>query len=234
MGRIWAIPDIHGMKHLLDKLMLDLQKNHNLDLTKDKLIFLGDMIDRGPDSYSVIAYIKDLTETYPNNVIALAGNHDLMPVMYYARGKRRDDADLWFSNGGIQTIESYQYIGLSDMSYDHILWLSKLPLRHEEPGYFFSHAPAPRDSYRLVINRGMDFTPDELVWTYHPDEWGVARDHGNGVIGVSGHMHQLSKGIMAPRFYSHHYYLDSGCGCSKKAPLVAVNIQTKEVVYAWP
>jgi hypothetical protein len=50
------------------------------------------------------------------------------------------------------------------MSHDHILWLSKLPLRHEEPGYFFSHAPAPRDSYRLVINRGMDFTPDELVW----------------------------------------------------------------------
>lgn len=212
-----------------------MKKNHSLDLTKDKIVFCGDMIDRGPDSYSVIAEIKYLTETHPNNVIALGGNHEWMAIMYYARGKNRDDADLWFGNGGTQTEESYQYAGHNQMTNDHIVWLSKLPLKHEEPGFFFSHAPAPRESYRNILNKGTaEFTPDELTWTYHPDEWGVARDHGNGVIGVCGHIHALRKGIMAPRFYDHYIYADAGCGCSPKAPLCAIDVRTREVIYAWP
>jgi hypothetical protein len=79
-----------------------------------------------------------------------------------------------------------------------------------------------------------DFSPDELTWTYHDDEWGVARDFGNGIVGVCGHIHRLRKGIMAPRFYDHYIYADSGCGCSPNAPLVAVEVNTREVIYAWP
>jgi hypothetical protein len=235
MNRLFAIADIHGRLDLLKKLWNDLLTNHALDLTSDKVIFTGDYVDRGPESYGVVAFLKDLQETHPNNVICLAGNHEWIAIMYYARGKNASDTDLWFRNGGIQTIESYQYMGYSDMINDHVVWLSKLPLKHEERNYFISHAPAPAEWARNILDRGQpEFSPDELMWTYHSDEKGVARNHGNGIIGVSGHIHQLRKGIMAPRFYDHHYYLDSGCGCSPKAPLCAVNLDTKEVIYAWP
>ena len=234
MGRLYCVPDIHGRLDLLNQLLDTLTTVHSLDLTQDKLIFLGDMIDRGPDSCGVICRIKALQEDHPDNVVALAGNHDLMPVMYYGRNKQQHDADLWFFNGGIQTLEYYKYLGLSEMSYDHLVCLSKLPLKHTEPGFFFSHAPAPRESYRNIMSKGLDFTPDELTWTYHPDEFGIARDHGDGIVGVCGHIHQLKKGIMAPRFYDHYIFGDSGAGCSPKAPLCAIEVKTREVIYAWP
>lgn len=232
MSKLYAVPDIHGRMDLLDKLWNQLMLS-GLDLTVDKVIFLGDMIDRGPDSYSVLQFIYNLTQMYPHNVVALAGNHEWMMIQYYTRGSS-DDKELWEMNGGLDTIDSF-HRALFNSCPDHLLrWLAFAPLKHVEPGFFFSHAPAPRESYRNIIHRGLELTPDELIWTYHPDEKGLARDHGSGVIGVSGHMHQLNKGIMSPRFYDHHYYLDSGCGCSKKAPLVAVNLHTKEVIYAWP
>jgi hypothetical protein len=142
---------------------------------------------------------------------------------------------MFENNGGLNTLESYRLAGFSKMCYDHIEWLSRLPFYHKEPGFFFSHAPAPRESYRNVVNKGLpDYTMDELIWTYNADEFGVATDHGNGVVGVCGHVHALRKGLKEPRFYDHYIYADAGCGCSPKAPLCAINVQTREVIYAWP
>lgn len=155
--------------------------------------------------------------------------------MYYARGTE-EDRWLHDNNGGPETKESYHRAGYAmGMHGDHLKWLSQLPLKHEEPGFFFSHAPVPRESHRNILYKGQaEFSPEELTWTYHPDEKGVARDHGNGVVGVCGHIHQLRKGIKAPRFYDHYIYGDSGCGCSPKAPLCAINVVTRDVIYAWP
>ena len=235
MGRLFSIADIHGEMGLLIKLWDKLQTDQNLDLTKDKVVFTGDYVDRGPDSHGVIAFLKNLVETYPGHVICLAGNHEWINIMYYVR-KLPDDIWLHDNNGGKQTFESYVNAGYPyGMTPEHIKWLSQLPMKHEEPGFFFSHAPVPRDSYRNVMQKGLpDFSPEELMWTYHPDEKGVARDHGNGVVGVCGHIHQLRKGIFAPRFYDHYIYGDSGAGCSKKAPLCAINVVTRDVIYAWP
>lgn len=234
MSRLYGIADIHGRLDLLEKLINDMKATGKLDLAVDKIVFTGDYIDRGPDSAGVISYLRRLEAAHPDNIKCLSGNHEWMAIMYYARGKQPGDADLWFRNGGVETVDSYKLIGLNDMAGDDILWLSKLDLKHEEPGFFFSHAPAPRESYRNILSKGQDFTPDELTWTYHPDEFGVARDHGNGVIGFCGHIHALRKGILAPRFYDHYIYGDAGCGCSPKAPLCAVEVKTKEVIYAWP
>lgn len=234
MGRLFSIADIHGRLDLLKKLWETLLTVHNLDLTKDKVVFTGDYVDRGPDSAGVIVFLKNLQETHPDNVICLAGNHEWINIMYFVR---KTDEDIWLfeNNGGPATLESYRHMGFSSMPHDHIKWLSDLPLKHEEPGFFFSHAPAPRESYRNVLYKGTDeFAPDELIWTYHPDEFGIARDHGNGVVGVCGHVHALRKGIFAPRFYDHYIYGDSGCGCSPKAPLCAIDVKTRDVVYAWP
>ena len=232
--RLFAIADIHGRLDLLTKLWTELTAVRNLDLSVDKVVFMGDYVDRGPDSYGVMDFIHKLTLAHPDNVIALAGNHEWMMIQYYSRGTP-DDKELWEWNGGLQTIDSFHHAGFNSCPSHLLKWLAFAPLFHKEPGFFFSHAPAPRDSYRNIMYRGLpDFAPDELIWTYNRDEWGVARDHGNGVIGVCGHVHALSKGIYAPRFYDHYIYADSGCGCSPRAPLCAIEVKTREVIYAWP
>ena len=234
MSRLYVIADIHGRKDLMDNLLNDLIKSGKLDLNVDKLIFTGDYIDRGPDSASVIFKLMELEKDYPGRVICLSGNHEWMAILYYARGKQQDDANLWLGNGGKETIESYEFLGHTDMIADHVKWLSQLPLKHEEPGFFFSHAPAPAEWARSYVSKGLEYTPDELIWTYHPDERRLATVHPNGVIGVCGHIHQLKKGILAPRFYDHYIYADAGAGCSEKAPLCAIEVNTREVIYAWP
>ena len=232
-SRIFAVGDIHGHKKLLDNILDQLFFDEHLDLSVDKLIFMGDMVDRGPNSYGVICKVKELVETYPDNVIALAGNHEWMNIMRYARGTP-DDIELCENNGGIDTLMSYQVAGFSSITQEHLKWMSNLPFRHEEPGFFFSHAPAPRDSYRNIMNRGLDFTADELTWSYHPDERGLARDHGNGIVGVCGHLHAVRKGILKPRLYDHYIFTDAGCGCHLKAPLCAVEVKSRKILYAYP
>lgn len=233
MSKLFCIADIHGRYDLLKQLWDDLVLNHALDLTSDKVVFTGDYVDRGPDSYSVIAFLKDLQEKHPDNVICLAGNHEYINIMNYAR-KSPDDVWLHDNNGGPATLRSYQAVGHNGMTQEHLQWLVHLPLSHTEPGFHFSHAPVPRESYRNILLRGTDITPDEYMWTYHPDEPGVAKDFGTGVVQVVGHVHALRKGILAPRFYSHVIYADAGCGCSPKAPLCAIEVNTRAVIYAWP
>jgi Calcineurin-like phosphoesterase len=238
MGRLWAIPDIHGEFDLLEQLWKKLIDEEALDLSVDKVVFLGDMIDRGPKSKQVIEFVRNLTLLQPQNVIALAGNHEWLAIDAHIKSDY-SNKHLWYINGGDNTLISYrdpQDPGrpVLSMPDEDIKWLAFLPLQHQEPGFFFSHAPVPRESFRNILYRGTtEFQPEELIWTYSPDERGIARDHGDGIIGVSGHIHQLRKGVMSPRFYDNHYYLDAGCGCSSKAPLVAVEVKTKKVVYVF-
>ena len=244
-NRIFAVPDIHGRLDLLDLLLLELTTNHSLDLTVDKIVFLGDMIDRGADSKGVIDRIKDLVDKHPDNVIALAGNHEWLCIDAHTQHSF-DAKHIWWQNGGHSTLKSFELSNqfpsdqdefpkpVANIPDDYIKWMASLPLSYEDNGFFFSHAPAPKEEYRSYRNQGQDFTRHELTWTYDVDEESIARDHGSGVIAYCGHIHRLWDNVMAPRFYEHYVFCDSGCGCSPKAPLVAVECGTQNVVYAWP
>lgn len=261
-GRIFAIGDIHGRYDLLMQLLEALTFGPaELDFKKDKLIFLGDMIDRGTESRSVIREIQSLIAQCPGQVIALAGNHDDMLVKLACemelkgRFKHRfdkrnmDNLSWWLINGGGETLDSYAcrelaespsygrvtfYYEVNDEIKEAAKWIASLPTFHEEPGFFFSHAPVPRENRRGYAEKGKAFTRHELTWTYDKDEFGVSRNHGNGVTGVCGHIHKLADGIMAPRFYDHYIFADAGCGCSSSAPLVAIEVKSRQVYYSWP
>jgi hypothetical protein len=232
--RLFSIGDIHGRLDLLTKLMDTLKSTQMLDLTQDKLIFTGDYIDRGPNSKGVLDYLKALQEAHPSNVVLLAGNHEWLAIDGCMRGY--DNFHLWMYNGGDKTLESFS--PHKKMPDDYIKWLASLPLFHEEPGYFFSHAPVPRENRRSMIDFGRPFTKHELTWTYHPNEHGVARnfktDDNKDVVGVCGHIHRLRDGNFGPRIYKHYIFGDSGAGCHKDAPLCAIELETRTVTYAWP
>ena len=97
---IYAIGDIHGC---LDRLirLLDLV---NPDLDRHLLVFVGDYVDRGPDSAGVVDYIIDLKKKYnPENIICLMGNHERM-FLNFLQGH---EEMFFLLNGGRETLISY-------------------------------------------------------------------------------------------------------------------------------
>jgi serine/threonine protein phosphatase 1 len=72
VGRTFAIGDIHGDLTALQTLFERLP-----ELTADDtLVFLGDYIDRGPESAGVVKFVRELEDKGPAKVIALRGNHE--------------------------------------------------------------------------------------------------------------------------------------------------------------
>jgi serine/threonine protein phosphatase 1 len=107
------IGDVHGhydaLKALLDKIALN---------REDELYFLGDLIDRGPQSADVVDFV------YQNNYPCLLGNHEQM--LLDAVGYGAISSQLlqgWLYSGGYSTLVSYNH----NIPQEHIDWMKALP-----------------------------------------------------------------------------------------------------------
>ncbi|WP_041081442.1 metallophosphoesterase family protein [Thermotoga profunda] len=125
---IYAIGDIHGCVESLNNLMDRLPLR-----TGDKLIFLGDYVDRGPDSKAVVDRLMILSQTY--DCVFLRGNHEWMMLNYLLDGK---DFELWMMNGAGATIRSYKDV--RKIPLEHLEFFKNTVYYHIEDGYFFVHA----------------------------------------------------------------------------------------------
>ncbi|WP_264672947.1 metallophosphoesterase [Heliophilum fasciatum] len=73
------------------------------DLRKDRLIMLGDYIDRGPQSYLTVRKLCELQQSFgKDHVVLLRGNHEQMAVDFFEQGCQ----DFLF-NGGRATIKDF-------------------------------------------------------------------------------------------------------------------------------
>jgi serine/threonine protein phosphatase 1 len=106
--RTLVIGDIHGCSTALDALLEVVKPQAD-----DRLIALGDYVDRGPDSCGVLERMILLFEA--GRLIALRGNHDQMMVQARDHHERR----MWLACGGRQTLESYGHWP-GDEEYDRV------------------------------------------------------------------------------------------------------------------
>ncbi|HEX4160818.1 MAG TPA: metallophosphoesterase family protein [Rhizomicrobium sp.] len=179
---IYAVGDIHGCH---DKLRAAVAKiRAHAGANPYRVIFLGDYVDRGPDSRGVVDLVKDLvTDTSTQGVWrALKGNHEQMMIA----AERGEDLALWFGNGGAETLASYAGYG-SEMR-QHAAWLDSLPAIIETENHIFVHAGlSPRHS--------LAGQPEEvLLWTRG---WQKRdRDFGKHVV----YGHQAAEGLELRRF----------------------------------
>jgi serine/threonine protein phosphatase 1 len=96
----YVIGDIHGCFAEVACLM------ENLPLAQsDRIVFLGDYVDRGPDSKGVISYLLNLSQQVSNEIIFLKGNHEDMFLAYL--GLPGHYGDMFLYNGGGATLASY-------------------------------------------------------------------------------------------------------------------------------
>lgn len=166
---LYVIPDVHGaldpLKKICDRI-LPLRKS---DGGKDRLIFLGDYIDRHVDSHKVIDFLIELEKKYSSQVVFLMGNHELMllQALNIMPGKNMTLQGMshmykmWMENGGRETIYGYkERKGLSMDGWQDDLPRSKIidliPKEHIE---FFTNL---RKSYEwedyIFVHGGCDPT----------------------------------------------------------------------------
>jgi serine/threonine protein phosphatase 1 len=134
------------MYEKLIKLMDKIRFNPDEDL----LIFLGDYIDRGPDPGRCLQYIFALQQQYPDVVVCLMGNHEVMMSSYFMqkRGSYNnlivDYAGSWLDNGGLETLK--QLDEMDEGTKEELLqWVMNLPVKYQYQDYFFCHAGVDPD-----------------------------------------------------------------------------------------
>jgi len=103
---IYAVADIHGRADLLEVLLRHIATVAEERRSKPIVIFLGDLIDRGPQSPAVLDLVASTLELYPGSQLIL-GNHD-----FYLRSLLRGelspaDAVNWMDWGGVATLSAY-------------------------------------------------------------------------------------------------------------------------------
>ncbi|MEQ8602694.1 MAG: metallophosphoesterase family protein [Marivibrio sp.] len=195
--RLYAIGDVHGCRQPLRRLLAEIARDVDAAPAAQevRIVFIGDYIDRGPDSAGVVDDVLALTrDGLPGGravrVVTLKGNHE----DYLLRFLEGDEqAGLgWMINGGAETLASYdveapsarlgaQAVGEAAAAFAralpaaHRAFYEGLALCHEAGGYFFAHAgvrPArPLDAQ----------DPQDLIWIREPflsDE----RDFGRVVV----------------------------------------------------
>jgi len=132
MSRLFAISDIHGCFITFYELVVDFIK-----LSKaDKLILLGDYIDRGEQSKEVIDFIIDL-DRKGFDITPLKGNHEEMLCDAY---KDPDILPMWLMNSGMSTLSSFGVQHIREIDNRYMEFFNKLEYFKIYKNFIFVHA----------------------------------------------------------------------------------------------
>jgi serine/threonine protein phosphatase 1 len=133
--KIFIVGDIHGCLGMLQRLMQRIPWRPDVD----RLIFLGDYIDRGEDSRGVIEAVMEISRT-SERVDCLLGNHEKI-LLDFIEGR---DVTTFFLNGGTSTLNSYrpfqQHYGAPLIPAAHVAFLKSLKTWIELDDYYVVHA----------------------------------------------------------------------------------------------
>lgn len=194
--RTIVIGDTHGCYNELKELISILEENNEYRRGIDKLVFLGDYIDRGSNSKLVIEFIRNLQENN-NNVIALMGNHEDM-LINYLDGTNED----WLWNGHRATIDSYG--GYTEQFHNDVQWIRNLPLYHEDDNYIYVHAGIdPKKSMKKQKRH-------TLLWVRNEFIYNEKKYHKKVIFGHTPTAN-LGEGDKPVRTFSGNIDIDTAC-----------------------
>ena len=154
---IFSIVYIHGCLIQLVSLHDKIFNQFSFNKKNDLLVYLGDYIDRGPNSKDVINHILKLQKEKINSIF-LMGNHEQIMIDFVFN--KINNLRYWLNLGTDQTFKSYKIeiaefikdgfeddkmdklrnVLLNKLSNEHIHFLKNLKLSHSMGKYLFVHA----------------------------------------------------------------------------------------------
>ncbi len=183
---LYAVGDIHGERDMLAELLASLPLSQD-----DRVVFVGDYVDRGPDARGVIDLLLDFEKRHASYF--LLGNHESMFLDFLGwRGHHYFGGDAFLMNGGDRTLASYGYFDRErperdafDLPKEHEEFYRRLALWHLEGDYLFVHAGIGRGA---AEETDVDFAMrrarvEDLLW----DRVSADLPHRLGVTVVYGH-----------------------------------------------
>lgn len=213
--RVYAVGDIHGRADLLATMRKKIAKDgkkgtRKAGIKRKVVVYLGDYVDRGPDSFGVIDML--LNEPLDGfEEVYLKGNHE----DYMAKFLVGDGEGLgWLFNGAETTLASYGVEPGSWMEFDpeslreiraelidalpesHRAFLADLALQHREGDYLFVHAG-------IRPERPLDDQDDEDLMWIREDFLDSKADHEARVV----HGHTIS---WTPEILPNRIGIDTG------------------------
>lgn len=163
-GREIAVGDVHGCVKTLKALV----NNHIKPTAEDTLIFVGDLIDRGPDSKGVIDYVRFLGSEVCR-VVTLMGNHEEvmleaweaqknLPPRTLFRRPKNPLLEQWLQLGGKETLQSFGVESLMDIPESYLEWLKSLEHYYVSTDF-------------LVVHAGFNFSLENIFEDIHAMHW---------------------------------------------------------------
>jgi Calcineurin-like phosphoesterase len=152
----FAIGDIHGCLSPLRRLLRACEAHAGA--RPARYVFLGDYVDRGPDSRGVVQLLMRRQQAAPEDVVCLKGNHEQMAI------DAQDDPGampLWLQNSGATTRRNY-WRTRGRIEAKHLAWLRALPLCHDDGLRFFVHA-----GIELTVPLDQQ-SADDMLWMREP------------------------------------------------------------------
>lgn len=195
--RLAVIGDVHGC---YDQLVEMLSALGEADPPPGRLVFTGDIVDRGEHSAKVVALLYTIQERLGSRMVLLRGNHEEMMLRFI------DDPEQsrrWLRFGGLQTLASYGIGAVTEHSGpqeagrardalaaalgpDHLAWLRGLPNRFTSGNVTVVHAAA--DPHLPIAEQS-----DEVLAWGHRDFFTVPRGDGQWVV----HGHSVVEAVEA-------------------------------------
>jgi serine/threonine protein phosphatase 1 len=213
-----AVGDIHGCLEPLRALIDELP-------AAEELVFLGDYIDRGPQSAGVVRYLRQLAEQRPCRF--LMGNHEWLMLNAIVE----DDAIApWIMNGGNPTLHSY--------GVDFARW-PRSPERGaflaRDADFFRNLAYYHEDETTIFVHAGIDTgiadmrvqDPEVLIWIRDKFFRNAAGWKGKEVI--FGHTPTMSMGLPARHIFQQHRFYGIDTGCVYGGYLTAIDSRTHQL-----
>lgn len=216
----YAIGDIHGHLELLDPLLAKIEAHAAGRPGEKTLVYLGDYVDRGPDSAGVLSRIMAGPPPGIAHQVAVLGNHEDYFIDYF--DGMEPAATQWMEQdwGGADTLASYR--GDWRRIEEHVEWLRRLPLHHQAGPYLFVHAGVfpgrPLSEQRR----------EDLIWIrdrFLKDR----RDHG--FIVVHGHTPKEPWGV---EWLANRINVDSGAAWGGPLSCVVLGDGVADVLQVWP
>jgi serine/threonine protein phosphatase 1 len=258
-AEVFAIGDIHGRSDLLAALIDEAAREPKLR-AKRVIVFLGDLVDRGPDSLGAIDLaMAAKARVGADEAVALMGNHETLMRLALEPETPWDDAieafDTWIGNGGDRTVAEFLKTEEPPDYLDDMLTEARTSLPLRVQAWFSSLRPSWRSGQVLFVHAGVN--PQAELETFLAVPWNIPLmnlqedyhwawvrrpflEHRPGTDGFSGffvvHGHTPNdarpKPSHADQIAGYRLNLDAGSAMTGIAKMAIIRDRYAEVVSA--